>query len=89
MSRKMIKKQEYNEYPKYENISFFVGSVLMQAGVEDYEQFYNDFINLLMDIGIPFDKKSFIRYVELYKKANKNKNMADDLFKKYIYGGKI
>ncbi len=89
MSRKITKNQEYVEYPKYENISFFVGLVLMPIGVENQRNFYNDFLNLLMDIGIPFDKKSFIKYAELYKKVNKDKNLADELFKKYIYGGEV
>jgi hypothetical protein len=87
MSYKPIKKQEeYIEYPKYDDISFFLGSILAPVGIENQKQFYNEFIDLLMEIGVPFDKKSFIKYMEIYKKSKMDKSVADKKFKEYIYG---
>lgn len=84
---KITKHDEYVEYPKYEKISFFISVNVTPLGVTDPKKFYEEFLSLLADIGLPFDKKSFIKYLEYFKESNSNKKITDSKFKEYVYRG--
>ncbi len=84
---KITKKDDYVEYPEYEKISFFISMNTNPIGVENPKKFYEEFLSLLMEIGLPFDKKSFMKYLELYKESGNNKKKTEEKFKEYIYRG--
>ena len=84
---KITKQDEYVEYPEYDKISFFISMNTNPIGIIDPKKFYEEFLSLLTDIGLPFDKKSFVKYLEFFKEAKNNKKVADRKFKEYVYRG--